>query len=121
MLSERRGNIAVIGIVEAVIKEYQATDFNIAFSGTPFYQYHVEPMLRANMKKMCIAILIVPVLLMPFLFGRGSGAILPQVTAILFLGGFSPTVLIRKAATWLRRSSNGSIVAVINICRVLWR
>jgi predicted RND superfamily exporter protein len=78
-------NIAVIGIVEAVIKEYQAPDFSIAFSGTPVYQYHVEPMVRANMKKMCIAILIVSVVFMPFVFGRGSGAYLPQVTAIIGL------------------------------------
>jgi predicted RND superfamily exporter protein len=78
-------NIAVIGIVEAVIKEYQTRDFSIAFSGTPVYQYHVEPMVRSNMKKMCIAILIVSVLFIPFLFGRGSGAYLPQVTAILGL------------------------------------
>ncbi len=78
-------NIAVIGIVEAVIKEYQARDFSIAFSGSPVYQYHVEPMVRANMKKMCIAILLVPVVLMPFMFGRGSGAFMPQVTAILGL------------------------------------
>jgi len=78
-------NIAVIGIVEAVIKEYQAPNFRIAFSGTPVYQYHVEPMVRSNMKKMCIAILLVPILLMPILFGRGSGAFLPQITAILGL------------------------------------
>jgi predicted RND superfamily exporter protein len=78
-------NIAVIGIVEAVVKEYQAKDFRIAFSGTPVYQYHVEPMVRANMKKMCIAILLVPIMIMPFLFGRGSGAIFPQATAILGL------------------------------------
>ena len=78
-------NIAVIGIVETVIDEYQAPEFRIAFSGTPVYQYHVEPMVRANMKKMCIAILIIPVLLMPFMFGRGTGAYLPQVTAILGL------------------------------------
>jgi uncharacterized protein len=78
-------NIAVNGIVEAVIKEYQAPEFSIAFSGTPVYQYHVEPMVRANMKKMCVAILIVSVLFMPFLFGRGTGAVLPPVTAILGL------------------------------------
>jgi predicted RND superfamily exporter protein len=78
-------NIAVIGIVEAVVKEYQAPDFKIAFSGTPVYQYHAEPMVRANMKKMCIAILIVPVVLMPFMFGRGSGAFFPQLMAILGL------------------------------------
>ena len=78
-------NIAIIGIVEAVIKQYQTRDFRIAFSGTPVYQYHVEPMVRANMKKMCLAILIVPVLLMPIMFGRGTGAFLPQVTAILGL------------------------------------
>ncbi|MBW2436622.1 MAG: MMPL family transporter, partial [Deltaproteobacteria bacterium] len=78
-------NIAVIGIVEAIIKQYQAPDFSIAVSGTPVYQYHVEPMVRTNMKKMCIAILIVPVLFMPIVFGRGTGAYLPQVTAILGL------------------------------------
>jgi predicted RND superfamily exporter protein len=78
-------NIAVIGIVEAVIKEYQAPDFSIAFSGTPVYQYHVEPMIRSNMKKMCMAILIVPLVLMPVMFGRGSGAYIPQLTAVLGL------------------------------------
>jgi predicted RND superfamily exporter protein len=78
-------NIAVIGIVETVIKEYQAPDFNIAYSGTPVYQYHVEPMVRSNMKKMCVAILIVSVLFLPIMFGRASGAYLPQMTTILGL------------------------------------
>jgi hypothetical protein len=54
-------NIAVIGIVEAIIKQYQARDFSIASSGTPVYQYQVDPMIRSNMKKMCLAILLVPV------------------------------------------------------------
>ena len=66
-------NIAVIGIVEAVIMEYQSPDFSIAFSGTPVYQYHVEPMIRSNIKKMCIAILCVSAMIMPFLFGRDRG------------------------------------------------
>jgi len=78
-------NIAVISIVEAVIKEYQTPDFDIAFSGTPVYQYYVETKVRANMRKMCFAILWVPVVLMPFMFGRSSGAFMPQVTAILGL------------------------------------
>ena len=78
-------NIAVLGIVEAVIKEYQSRDFSIAFSGTPVYQYHVEPMVRSNMRKMCLAILVIPILFMPFVFGRGTGAFMPQVTAILGL------------------------------------
>jgi predicted RND superfamily exporter protein len=78
-------NIAVIGIVETVIRQYQTRDFSIAFSGTPVYQFHVEPMVRANMKKMCIAILIVSVLILPFMFGRGTGAYLPQLMAILGL------------------------------------
>ncbi|MGD8342261.1 MAG: MMPL family transporter [Desulfobacterales bacterium] len=78
-------NIAVIGIVEAIIKQYQARDFSIASSGTPVYQYQVEPMARSNMKKMCLAILIVPIVLLPLMFGRGSAAYLPQLTAILGL------------------------------------
>ncbi len=78
-------NIAVIGILDVVIKQYQAPDFSIAFSGTPVYQYHVEPMVRANIRKMCIAILLVPLVLMPFVFGRGSGAFMPQLMAILGL------------------------------------
>ena len=78
-------NIAVLGIVEAIIKQYQARDFRIAASGTPVYQYHVDPMVRSNMKKMCLAILLVPVLLMPIVFGRGTGAYMPQLTAILGL------------------------------------
>jgi len=40
-------------------------------------------MVRSNMKKMCLAILIVPVIFMPFLFGRGTGAYLPQVNNCL--------------------------------------
>ena len=75
----------MIGILEAVIKEYHSKDFSIAVSGTPVYQYHAEPMVRSNMKKMCLAIILVPVLLMPMVFGRGSGAFLPQITAILGL------------------------------------
>jgi predicted RND superfamily exporter protein len=78
-------NIAVIGILDVVIKQYQAPDFSIALSGTPVYQYHVEPMVRANIRKMCIAILLVPLVLMPFVFGRGSGAFMPQLMAILGL------------------------------------
>lgn len=78
-------NIAVIAIVEAIIKQYQAEEFRIAFSGTPVYQYHVEPMIRANMIKMCLTILFVPLLLMPIIFGRGSGAFFPQITTILGL------------------------------------
>ena len=78
-------NNAVIGIVEAVIKEYQDRNFQIAFSGTPVYQYHVEPMVRANMIKMCLTILFVPLLLMPIVFGRGSGAFFPQIATILGL------------------------------------
>ncbi len=78
-------NNAVIGILDAVIKEYQHPDFNIAYSGTPVYQYHVEPMIRSNMKKMCIVILFVPLLLMPMMFGRGSGAFFPQITTLLGL------------------------------------
>ena len=95
-------NIAVIGIAEAVIKEYQSRDFRIAYSGTPVYQYHVEPMVRSNMKKMCMAILLVPVLFMPFVFGRGSGAFMPQVTAILGLMvalGMMASVSIRFSLT----------------------
>jgi len=78
-------NIAVIAFVEAVIKQYRDHDFRIAFSGTPVYQYHVEPMIRANMIKMCLTILFVPLLLMPIVFGRGSGAFFPQITTILGL------------------------------------
>ncbi|MEJ2283805.1 MAG: MMPL family transporter [Desulfobacterales bacterium] len=95
-------NIAVIGIVEAVIKQYHTRDFSIAFSGTPVYQYHVEPMIRSNMRKMCIAIIIVPILIMPFVFGRGTGAFLPQVTAILGLVmalGFMALLSVRFSLT----------------------
>jgi predicted RND superfamily exporter protein len=95
-------NIAVIGIVEAVIMEYQAPDFSIALSGTPVYQYDVEPMIRANMRKMCTAILLVSVLFMPLLFSRASGAILPQMTVILGLMvalGFMALLSIRFSLT----------------------
>ena len=48
-------NIAVIGIVDAVIREYQAPDFKIAFCGTPVYLslIHIsEPTRRRDSSRM---------------------------------------------------------------------
>lgn len=77
--------IAIIGILDTIVKEYDAPDFRITYSGTPVYQSRVEPMIRTNMKKMCVMIVIVTMFFMGFLFARGSGVILPQLTVVFGL------------------------------------
>jgi len=79
-------NIAVLGIIETIIKQYNAENFSIVFSGTPAYQFHVEPKIRTNMIYMSIMVLALTFFFMAILFGRVSGIFLPQFVVIMALG-----------------------------------
>jgi predicted RND superfamily exporter protein len=79
-------NIAVLGIIETVIKQYNAENFSIVFSGTPAYQYHVEPKIRMSLIYMSIMVLTLTFFFMAVLFGRVSGIFLPQFVVIMSLG-----------------------------------
>jgi predicted RND superfamily exporter protein len=79
-------NIAVLGIIETVIKQYNAENFSIVFSGTPAYQYHVEPKIRKSLIYMSIMVLALTFFFMAVLFGRVSGIFLPQFVVIMSLG-----------------------------------
>jgi predicted RND superfamily exporter protein len=79
-------NIAVLGIIETVIKQYNAENFSIVFSGTPAYQYHVEPKIRKSLIYMSIMVLSLTFFFMAILFGRVSGIFLPQFVVIMSLG-----------------------------------
>ncbi len=71
-------NAAIIGTVEAVIKQYNTENFRIVFSGTPVYQFQVEPIIRENMIKMSGMVLALTFTFMALLFRRVSGIFLPQ-------------------------------------------
>ncbi len=76
-------NHAVLGILDAVIKEYRSKGFVVTYSGTPVYQFLVEPMMRAETEKMVVLLLAVTMLFMGLLFSRGSGFVLPQLIVVL--------------------------------------
>jgi len=78
-------NIAILGIMETVIKEYNAENFSIVFSGTPAYQFHVDPIIRKNMLTMSMLVLMLTFFFMAILFGRVSGIFLPQFVVIMGL------------------------------------
>ena len=78
-------NIAILGIMETVIKEYNAENFSIVFSGTPAYQFYVEPIIRKNMLTMSLLVLMLTFFFMAILFGRVSGIFLPQFVVIMGL------------------------------------
>jgi predicted RND superfamily exporter protein len=79
-------NIAILGIIETVVKQYNTENFSIVFSGTPAYQFHVEPKIRKSMIYMSIMVLALTFFFMAILFGRVSGIFLPQFVVIMSLG-----------------------------------
>jgi predicted RND superfamily exporter protein len=79
-------NIAILGIIETVVKQYDAENFRIVFSGTPAYQYHVEPEIRKSMLTMSIMVLLLTFFFMAILFRRVSGIFLPQFVVLMSLG-----------------------------------
>jgi predicted RND superfamily exporter protein len=79
-------NIAVLTVLEAVVKQYNAENFNIVFSGTPAYQYNVEPKIRKSLTYISIMVLMLTFFFMAVLFGRVSGIFLPQFVVTMSLG-----------------------------------
>ncbi|MFC1845366.1 RND family transporter, partial [Thermodesulfobacteriota bacterium] len=79
-------NIAILGIIETVVKQYNAENFRIVFSGTPAYQFYVEPKIRESMIYMSIMVFVLTFFFMAILFGRVSGIFLPQFVVIMSLG-----------------------------------
>jgi predicted RND superfamily exporter protein len=79
-------NIAVLTVLEAVVKHYNADNFSIVFSGTPAYQYHVEPKIRKSLIHISIMVLMLTFFFMAVLFGRVSGIFLPQFVVLMSLG-----------------------------------
>jgi uncharacterized protein len=78
-------NSAILGVVNAVMQEYNSKDFQIYMSGTPAYQSHVEPLLKSGMKNLSILVLVLTAVFMSILFGRVSGVFLPQFIVVLGL------------------------------------
>lgn len=78
-------NSAIIGLINDIAREYHSKDFYVSISGTPVYQFFVEPMLRTGMKKIGWMILGITAVFMSALFGRVSGVFLPQFIVIMAL------------------------------------
>jgi len=78
-------NIAVLTVLEAVVKQYNAENFSIVFSGTPAYQYHVEPKIRKSLIYISMMVLSLTFFFMAVLFGRVSGIFLPQFVVLMSL------------------------------------
>jgi len=78
-------NIAVLTVLEAVVKQYNAENFSIVFSGTPAYQFHVEPKIRKSLIYISIMVLSLTFFFMAVLFGRVSGIFLPQFVVLMSL------------------------------------
>ena len=79
-------NIAILTVLAAVVKQYNAENFSIVFSGTPAYQYQVEPKVRKSLIYISIMVLMLTSFFMAVLFGRVSGIFLPQFVVLMSLG-----------------------------------
>jgi len=79
-------NIAVLTVLDSVVKQYNTENFSIVFSGTPVYQFHVEPKIRKSLIHISIMVLMLTSFFMAVLFGRVSGIFLPQFVVIMALG-----------------------------------
>eukprot|EP00362_Geleiidae_sp_MMETSP1317_P000637 CAMPEP_0201284546 /NCGR_PEP_ID=MMETSP1317-20130820/77526_1 /ASSEMBLY_ACC=CAM_ASM_000770 /TAXON_ID=187299 /ORGANISM="Undescribed Undescribed, Strain Undescribed" /LENGTH=123 /DNA_ID=CAMNT_0047605153 /DNA_START=231 /DNA_END=599 /DNA_ORIENTATION=+ len=76
-------NSAILGIIDTVVKQYNAENFQITYSGVPAYQFHVEPMIRKNMVNMSLMVLVLTFFFMALLFRRVSGIFLPQFVVVM--------------------------------------
>jgi predicted RND superfamily exporter protein len=108
-------NIAVLGIIETVIKQYNAENFSIVFSGTPAYQYHVEPKIRMSLIYMSIMVLSLTFFFMAILFGRVSGIFLPQFVVIMSLGATMGLMALTGVPFTLTSSMLPSIILSVGL------
>jgi predicted RND superfamily exporter protein len=108
-------NIAVLGIIETVIKQYNAENFSIVFSGTPAYQYHVEPKIRKSLIYLSIMVLTLTFFFMAVLFGRVSGIFLPQFVVIMSLGATMGLMALAGVPFTLTSSMLPSIILSVGL------
>jgi len=108
-------NIAILGIIETVIKQYNAENFSIVFSGTPAYQFHVEPKIRKSMISMSIMILVLTFFFMAILFGRVSGIFLPQFVVLMSLGATMGLMALTGVPFTLTSSMLPSIILSVGL------
>jgi predicted RND superfamily exporter protein len=108
-------NIAILGHVDAVIKQYNTDNFRIFFSGTPVYQFEVEPIIRHNMKKMSIMVFVMTFFFMAILFRRVSGIFLPQFVVIMGLAATLGLMAIFEVPFTLTSSMLPSIILSVGL------
>jgi predicted RND superfamily exporter protein len=108
-------NIAILGIIETVVKQYNAENFSIVFSGTPAYQYHVEPKIRTSLIWMSLMVLTLTFFFMAVLFGRVSGIFLPQFVVIMSLGATMGLMALSGVPFTLTSSMLPSIILSIGL------
>jgi predicted RND superfamily exporter protein len=108
-------NIAILGIIETVIKQYNAENFRIVFSGTPAYQFHVEPKIRQSMVYLSIMVLMLTCFFMAILFRRVSGIFLPQFVVLMALGSTLGLMALAKVPFTLTSSMLPSIILSIGL------
>jgi predicted RND superfamily exporter protein len=108
-------NIAILGHVDAVIKQYNTDNFRIFYSGTPVYQFEVEPIIRQNMKKMSIMVFVMTFFFMAILFRRVSGIFLPQFVVIMGLGTTLGLMAIFEVPFTLTSSMLPSIILSVGL------
>jgi predicted RND superfamily exporter protein len=108
-------NIAILGIMETVIKQYNTDNFRIIFSGTPAYQFHVEPIIRKNMITMSLMVLMLTFFFMAILFGRVSGIFLTQFVVIMGLGATLGLMALAEVPFTLTSSMLPSILLSVGL------
>ncbi|KPK26263.1 MAG: hypothetical protein AMJ61_09550 [Desulfobacterales bacterium SG8_35_2] len=108
-------NIAVLTVLEAVVKQYNAENFSIVFSGTPAYQYHVEPKIRKSLISISIMVLMLTFFFMAVLFGRVSGIFLPQFVVIMSLGATLGLMALTEVPFTLTSSMLPSIILSVGL------
>jgi len=108
-------NAAIIGILETVVKQYSTENFRIVFSGTPVYQYQVEPMIRENMMAMSGMVFALTFAFMALLFRRVSGIFLPQFVVLMGLGATLGLMALVKVPFTLSTSMLPSILLSVGL------
>ncbi len=108
-------NAAIIGILETAVKQYSTENFRIVFSGTPVYQYQVEPMIRENMVAMSGMVFALTFTFMALLFRRVSGIFLPQFVVLMGLGATLGLMALAKVPFTLSTSMLPSILLSVGL------
>ena len=108
-------SIAILGYVNAVIKQYNTDNFRIFLSGMPVYQFEVEPVIRQNIKKSSIMVFVMTFFFMAILFRRVSGIFLPQFVVLMGLGATLGLMAIFRIPFTLTSSMLPSIILSVGL------